>query len=75
MARGNKKDPQYVVLQIKTLAIPGRARTMIRTVNAMHTFDARDDARDFAALKNSRSRGRVLYRVQRVTPGPINRSR
>ena len=71
MARGNKKDPSYVVIRITISPLLGT----IRNVKTVHTFDAREDARTFAAEKNKRSRSHILYRVQRATPGPINRSK
>ena len=41
MARSNRKDPQYVVLKVARSPLSG----VILNVTALHTFDAREDAR------------------------------
>lgn len=71
MARSNKKDPQYVVLKIARSPLSG----VILGVTALHTFDAREDARAFAKDKTAKAKGNTVFKVQRVTPGPINRSK
>lgn len=68
---GNKKDPLFVVLKIARTPLNG----IVMSVTALHTFDAREDARTFATEKNVRARGNTVFKVQRVTPGPINRKK
>lgn len=68
---GNRKDPQFVVLKIARTPLSG----IVKSVTALHTFDAREDARAFATEKNVKARGNTVFKVQRVTPGPINRKK
>ncbi len=71
MARSNRKDPQYVVLKIARTPLNG----LVKSITALHTFDAREDARAFAKDKSAKAKGNTVFKVQRVTPGPINRSK
>lgn len=70
MATGNKKDPSYVVLRLTLTPLYGN----VKKVTAMHTFDNRIDARNFAAKKSMRASSSKFV-VQRVTPGPISRKK
>lgn len=69
MPKGNVKDAQYVVLVKSYTSLGGT----FKGVRAVHIFDARVDAREFAAKKNAHARSNIHYVVQKVTAGPTSR--
>lgn len=70
MARSNRKDPEFIVVRVSTGS--GRLDTSFKA----QRFDARSDARTFAASKNASRRSELKkYRVIPAYPGPVSRSK